>query len=215
MVRPAARSRILLVLSVAAAVLALDAISKNLVVARLSGHAPYRALGGAVYLTLARNTGAAFSVGTGATVIFTVVALFVVGLIVRLSSRLHSIPWAIALGLMLGGAAGNLADRIFRSPGVLRGAVVDWISLFDPNGGVWPIFNLADAGIVCGGVLAVLLALLGYDISGGRFARSQAARQSAEEGSTEAASDAEAASEPTEDTDDPEAGRTPRTGRDG
>ena len=62
--------------------------------------------------------------------------------------------WAVALGLVLGGALGNLTDRIFRAPGVGRGQVVDWISLFGPDGVHWPIFNLADSAIVCGAVLA-------------------------------------------------------------
>ena len=70
---------------------------------------------------------------------------------------MRSRGWAVALGLVLGGALGNLADRIFRAPGVLRGHVVDWISLFGPDGEHWPIFNLADSAIVCGAVLAAVL----------------------------------------------------------
>ncbi len=89
-------------------------------------------------------------------------------IIVRAASRLRSTGWAVALGLILGGAAGNLVDRLARAPGPLRGAVVDWISLLDPYGPVWPIFNLADSAIVCGGVCAVVLVLLGFDIDGGR-----------------------------------------------
>jgi signal peptidase II len=74
----------------------------------------------------------------------------------------------VCLGLILGGAAGNLVDRVFRSPAPFRGHVVDWISVFDPYGRVFPIFNLADSGIVCGGILAVLLALRGLEMDGSR-----------------------------------------------
>ena len=76
--------------------------------------------------------------------------------------------WAVALGLILGGAFGNLVDRIFRDPGVFRGHVVDWISLFGPDGAHWPIFNLADSAIVCGAVLAAVLSLFGVSLDGAR-----------------------------------------------
>ena len=88
---------------------------------------------------------------------------------------MRSTGWAIALGLVLGGAVGNLIDRIFRHPGVMRGHVVDWISLFSSDGHVWPIFNLADSAIVCGAVLCAVLALLGIDIDG-RSARDKRGR---------------------------------------
>jgi signal peptidase II len=64
---------------------------------------------------------------------------------------------------MLGGAVGNLGDRIFRSPGVFRGEVVDWIYLHH-----WPVFNIADSGIVVGVLLAVLLSVQGFRIDGTR-----------------------------------------------
>jgi signal peptidase II len=147
-----------------------DLVTKVVAAALLTGR-PHRILGGLIYLTEARNTGAAFSFAEGATVLFTAVAAAVITVIVRTAPRLRSAPWAVCLGLILGGAAGNLVDRLFRAPGPLRGAVVDWISLLDPHGGVWPIFNLADSGIVVGGVLAVLLATLGYEVDGGRHRR--------------------------------------------
>lgn len=173
---PAGRSahkrgkRVTLFVAVAAAVLALDVVSKVLVVARLpertptGGHLPVRLLGGALYLNQARNSGAAFSLGTGFTVILTVVALAVVIVIARTASRLRSTGWAIALGLILGGALGNLGDRVFRAPGVGRGHVVDWISLFGAYDKYWPVFNLADSAIVCGAILAALLVLLGVEL---------------------------------------------------
>jgi signal peptidase II len=155
-----------LFLTVAVAALALDVISKSIVAARLGSHEPIRVLFGAIYLDETRNSGAAFSVGTGTTVILTVVALAVVAVILRTSRRMRSTGWAVALGLILGGALGNLIDRVFRSPGPGRGHVVDWISLFGPNGAHWPIFNLADSAIVCGAILAAILALCGIDLDG-------------------------------------------------
>jgi signal peptidase II len=160
--------RIVLFAAVAVFVLALDIVSKILVVANLDAREVVRTLGGAVYLDIARNSGAAFSLGTGFTVILSVVALGVVAVIVRTASRLRSAGWAIALAFILGGALGNLADRVFRAPGVLRGRVVDWISLFGPDGEHWPIFNLADSAIVCGAILAGLLTVFGIGLDGDR-----------------------------------------------
>ena len=88
-----------------------------------------------------------------------------------MAARLRSLPWAISLGLVLGGAVGNLTDRIFRAPGVFVGHVVDMVSLFDPYGQVWPIFNLADSALVCGVVLAVLLEVTGRQRDGSRLRR--------------------------------------------
>lgn len=166
----ARRSRrgVAIAIGLALLVIALDTVSKALVVANLSGRPPRSELGGAVYLVLVRNSGAAFSLGAGVTPVFTLIVVIVIVAIVRFASRLRSLPWSVALGLVLGGAVGNLADRIFRSPGVFRGAVVDWISVASPDGGYWPIFNLADASIVCGGIGAVLLMLGGVDIGGTR-----------------------------------------------
>jgi signal peptidase II len=166
------RRRLLLFGVVAALVLALDIISKALIASRLPiGHQPVRALGGVVYFDQTRNSGAAFSLGTGFTVILTIIAAAVVVVLVRVASRLRSTGWAVALGLILGGALGNLVDRLFRAPGVGRGHVVDWISLFGADGRYWPIFNLADAGIVCGAVLAGLLAVLGIEFDGRKHRR--------------------------------------------
>jgi len=159
------RTRLLAVTAVT--LLLADLATKMIAVGQLTGR-PVRILGGLIYLTEARNSGAAFSFAEGATVLFTAVAAVVITVIVRTAPRLRSAPWAVCLGLILGGAAGNLVDRLFRSPAPLRGAVVDWISLLDPHGDVWPIFNLADSGIVVGGVLAVLLATMGYEVDGRR-----------------------------------------------
>jgi signal peptidase II len=166
---PRAR-RIRLFAGVAVTALVLDVVSKVLVVANLKADHE-RVLGGAIYIQVARNSGAAFSLGTGFTVILSVIALVVVAIIVRTASRMRSAGWAVALGLILGGAVGNLVDRIFREPGVFRGHVVDWISLFGPNAEHWPIFNLADSAIVCGAILAAALSLFGVPLDGGARVR--------------------------------------------
>jgi signal peptidase II len=155
--------RVILLLSVAAFVIAADVISKAIVVARMAGHPPIRLLGGLLTITLTRNPGAAFSIGTSMTIVFTAIAVGVIVFILRAARNLRSIGWAITLGLLLGGATGNLLDRIFRAPGLFQGHVVDWIQLPD-----WPVFNLADSSIVCAGVLVVLLALRGIRLDGTR-----------------------------------------------
>ncbi|HEV2451093.1 MAG TPA: signal peptidase II [Streptosporangiaceae bacterium] len=157
------RRRVGVLAGVAVFVLAADIITKVVVVAKLAGHSPIRLLGGLLTLRLLRNSGAAFSIGTSLTVVFTAIAVGVIIFILRTARRLRSLPWAITLGLLLGGATGNLADRLFRAPGPMRGYVVDWIQL--PH---WPVFNLADSAIVCGGVLAVLLAVRGLRLDGTR-----------------------------------------------
>ena len=153
-------------LGVAAAVLAADVVSKVLVVATMTPGQVVHLLDHVLRLTNTRNSGAAFSVGTRATVLFTAVAFVVVVVILRAAKRLRSTAWAICLGLLLGGALGNLSDRLFRSPGVFRGRVVDWIEL--PH---WPVFNLADASICCAAVGMVLLSFLGRDLDGTRHGR--------------------------------------------
>ena len=147
---------------VAAFVLAADAITKALVVMHLRPDEPVHVLGDVLMLDLLRNPGAAFSVGTGDTIVFTAIAVGVVIYIARTARNLRSVGWAITLGLLLGGAIGNLADRIFRAPGLFRGNVVDWIELTR----YWPVFNIADSAIVCGGILTVLLATFGYHLDG-------------------------------------------------
>ena len=148
---------------VAALFLALDVLTKYLVVEHLEHREPIRLLGGALLLSVSRNSGAAFSFAQGATVLFTAVAVVVVVVIVRTARRLGSAAWATSLGLLLGGALGNLLDRVFRDPGPGRGAVVDWIDFR-----VWPVFNVADSAIVVGGLLAVLLSMRGIELDGTR-----------------------------------------------
>jgi signal peptidase II len=165
---PPRRRRTRLLLSVAAAVLAVDVVTKVVVVATIAPGESIRILGGFLYLTDLRNVGAAFSFAQGATILFSVIAVAVAAVIVRTARRLRSKAWATALGLVLGGALGNLADRIFRAPGVFRGGVVDFLSLLSPDGHVWPVFNVADSAIVCGGILGALLAVRGIEFDGSR-----------------------------------------------
>jgi signal peptidase II len=160
--------RVWFLAAIALAVVALDAISKSLIVSQLGPRGQVRLLDGAIYLIETRNAGAAFSVGTGATVLLTVVAVVVIAVIVRAARRMQSVGWAVALGLILGGAVGNLLDRLFRAPGFGRGHVVDWISLFCNDGHIWPVFNLADSAICCGAVTAAVVALLGIEFDGSR-----------------------------------------------
>lgn len=162
----ASRKLLALLFGVAALLLAADVATKIAAVARLDGQPPLELFGGAVYLVLVRNPGAAFSLATGMTWLLALLAIVVVGVIVWLAPKLRSTGWAVGLGLVLGGACGNLVDRLFREPGPLRGHVVDFVSLFAPDGSVWPVFNVADSSIVCGGILVVLLSLLGRDYDG-------------------------------------------------
>jgi signal peptidase II len=168
---PDRRKRTRLLALLAASVLVADVVSKVVVVATIAPGTDIRLLGGLLYLTQFRNVGAAFSFAEGATVLFSGVAVVVAVVIVRAARRLYSTGWAVTLGLVLGGAMGNLMDRIFRAPGFLRGGVVDFLSAFAPDGQLWPVFNVADSAIVCGGVLGACLALRGVEFDGTRNSR--------------------------------------------
>ncbi|MEU0893938.1 signal peptidase II [Streptomyces massasporeus] len=159
--RPQGRRRIAVLFAVATFAYAIDLISKLIVVAKLEHHPPIEIVGDWLKFEAIRNAGAAFGFGEAFTVIFTMIAAAVIVVIARLARKLYSLPWAIALGLLLGGALGNLTDRIFRAPGVFEGAVVDFIA---PKH--FAVFNLADSAIVCGGILIVLLSFRGLDPDG-------------------------------------------------
>ena len=166
--RPRPR-RVAVLAVVAALALLADQLTKIAVVAQLEGRRPIEVLNGLTTLRVTRYGGAAFSIGTGMTWVFTLIAIGVVIAIVRTARDLRSLPWAVSLGLLLGGAAGNLIDRLFRAPRSFHGHVVDWIEW--PNWGFlqnWPVFNLADSAILFGGILAVLLAARGHLLDGTR-----------------------------------------------
>lgn len=165
---PAARRRALFVALATIAVVSYvaDQVSKAWAVRTLTDEPPRSIIGTALQLDLIRNPGAAFSVGTGSTWVLTLIAVVVLVVIVRTSRRLGSTGWAWALGLLLGGALGNLTDRIIREPGLGQGHVVDFINY---NG--WFIGNVADIAIVSAAVLIGLLAVTGRGVDGTRETR--------------------------------------------
>ncbi len=152
-------SRLPLTLGVAAAVVVIDQASKALAVARLEGEPSVELLGQWLQLTFVRNPGAAFSLAGNYTILISAIAIIVAVVIVRTSRNLTSTWWAVVLGGILGGALGNLLDRVLRSPAPLRGHVVDFLEL--PN---WPVFNVADMALVGSAVLAVLLSIRGVEM---------------------------------------------------
>jgi signal peptidase II len=138
--------------SVAWFVWILDLATKIWAVSTLSNRPDIKVLGSFFQLTLVRNSGAAFSFATSATIFLTLFGMGVLGAIIYFAPRITSQGWAIVLGLVMGGIIGNLIDRIFREPGILRGHVIDWMQL--PH---WPIFNIADSAIVIAALIAVVL----------------------------------------------------------
>ncbi|WP_323379348.1 signal peptidase II [Streptomyces durbertensis] len=153
--------RIAILLGVAALAYVLDLVTKLIVVAKLEHEPAIEVIGTWLRFHAVRNPGAAFGMGEALTIVFTAIAAIVIVVILRIARKLYSRPWAIALGLLLGGALGNLTDRIFRSPGVFRGEVVDFIAPAH-----FAVFNLADSAIVCGGILIVILSFRGLDPDG-------------------------------------------------
>jgi signal peptidase II len=162
---PVARRRprrlFVLVGTVATFVYAADLASKTWAVATLTDQPPRDLVGQALRLALIRNPGAAFSMGTGSTWLLTILAVIILVVVVRTSRRLGSRGWAWSFGLVLGGALGNLTDRLVREPGFGQGHVVDFI---DYNG--WFIGNVADIAIVSAALLIGLLSLRGIGIDG-------------------------------------------------
>ncbi|SEL25982.1 signal peptidase II [Nonomuraea pusilla] len=174
----AARGRLVAILvALAVVVYAADAVSKTVVLRTLEGKAPLVVIPDVLQFRVIFNSGAAFSIGTGMTFVFTLIAAGVVVAIVRTARKLRSLPWALTLGLLLGGALGNLTDRLLRYPSgfgrptQLQGHVVDFIEVLPGHFPVidyFPVFNVADSAIVCGGILAVLLAWRNVQIDGTR-----------------------------------------------
>lgn len=159
---------------IAAAAIALDQVTKMLALDGLDPAEPVRTLGGLVYLSLVFNPGAAFSMFTDYTWVLAIIATCVVVFLIILARRIVYPAWAVAIGLVLGGAAGNLVDRYLRAPsnpgdpfdgGFAQGHVIDFISVFRPHGEVFAVFNFADSALVCGVILIVLLELTGRGFS--------------------------------------------------
>jgi signal peptidase II len=166
-VEPAAPTnhRVVFVL-VAVAAYAVDLGTKLLAVAHLNPDEPKNVVGGLLRLDLVRNPGAAFSTGTSYTLLLSLIAVVAAGVVIRFGRRLGDRTWAVALGLLLAGVCGNLTDRVFREPGVLRGHVVDFLEL--PH---WPVFNVADMLIDAAVILVILQTWRGIGITGTRSER--------------------------------------------
>ncbi|MGQ0467734.1 MAG: signal peptidase II [Sporichthyaceae bacterium] len=163
-VPPEARRRCLRIVAVAAVLAyAIDLATKIWAVEELSDREPIKVVGTLFQLELIRNPGAAFGLGVGITVVFTVVSLGVVAALLYYARRLGSTGWALVFGLVLGGALGNLTDRILRDPGIGRGHVVDMFHLKN-----WPVFNVADSAFCIAGGIVVLLAMRNIPLEGRR-----------------------------------------------
>ncbi|MFF3564700.1 signal peptidase II [Streptomyces sp. NPDC002574] len=145
--------------TVAAAGFAVDQITKAIAAVVVEGHEPTHTLGGALTFTAFRNPGAAGSFAPRATLVFTLLAIVVLVLIARVAPSVRSTGWAAGLGLIFAGAGGNLADRVFRTPGFGRGAVLDFIQLGDSG-----IFNLADQCVTAGAVIVLIQTFRGIPL---------------------------------------------------
>lgn len=157
------RNRNLVIVGVVATLVYVsDLLTKIWAVERLSDpNESIEIVGDLFQLELTRNPGAAFGIGVSMTIVFTTLSLIVVGVVLRTSSRLGSTWWAVVFGLVLGGALGNLTDRLFRSPGFMRGHVIDFLHLKN-----WPVFNLADTAFCIAGAIVFLLVLRNIPLEG-------------------------------------------------
>jgi signal peptidase II len=163
---PASRHRRVFV-AVAVSAYALDLVTKVLAVRHLTDHTPVDVVGSWLRLDLVRNPGAAFSTGTSYTLLLSVIAVVAAVVVIRTGRRLGDRTWAVALGMLLAGVLGNLTDRIFREPAVLRGHVVDFLAL--PH---WPVFNVADMLIDAAVILIIVQTWRGIGITGARHQQS-------------------------------------------
>lgn len=146
----------LAILGLAALIYVADRATKAWALAELTPGRPRELVGELLQLRLVFNPGAAFSLGAGSTWVFTIVQATVSVAILVVSVRVTRWPWRVGLGLVLGGALGNLTDRLTREPGFGVGHVVDFLEL--PN---WPVFNIADCAIVTGAVLLAAATIVG------------------------------------------------------
>jgi len=158
------RARVWRVFAIVALVLyAIDVATKIVAIDKLTGREDIKVVGDILQLHLTRNAGAAFSTGTQYTVVLTCIAIVAVGIVLWLSRRLGNVVWAVALGFLLAGVAGNLTDRMLRDPGPFRGHVIDFLML--PN---WPVFNVADICINVAAGLILIQAFRGVRLDGTR-----------------------------------------------
>lgn len=148
-------------MGLAALTLVLDQASKMWALRSLTPGEAVDLVGDAIRLNLVRNPGAAFSLGDGSTWILTIISLTIVVWVVVGARKVGNLPWAVALGLLLGGALGNLVDRFFRPPGPGQGHVVDFIDYFG-----WFVGNVADIAIVAAAGIIMVLAFTGTSIAG-------------------------------------------------
>jgi len=149
---------------VALCVYLIDQIAKVLVVSNLYEGQRVEVLGQLLQFNFVKNAGAAFSIGSGSTWIFSIVGVGVLGFVVWYAPRIKSTAWAILFGLLLGGLLGNLTDRLFREPGFGVGHVVDFLQI-----PLLPaIFNLADVAIVSSMALFLILTIRGIGLDGRR-----------------------------------------------
>jgi len=153
---------------VALCVYLVDQIAKVLVVSNLYEGQQIEVLGQLLQFHFVKNAGAAFSIGSGSTWIFSIVGVGVLGFVIWYAPRIRSTAWAVLFGLLLGGLLGNLTDRLFREPGFGVGHVVDFLQI-----PLLPaIFNLADVAIVSSMALFLILTLRGVGLDG-RHARDE------------------------------------------
>jgi signal peptidase II len=151
----------LLLAAIALVVLVLDQASKAWALAALTPGEPVDLIGSAIRLNLIRNAGAAFSLGDGKTWVLTLISLAIIVAVILGARKVANLPWAIGLGMLLGGAIGNLVDRLIREPGPGRGHVVDFIDYF----GLF-IGNVADIAIVVAAGFVMVLAHRGIAVGG-------------------------------------------------
>ena len=172
-IRRSRRVPVTVLWAVAVVVIVVDQITKQWALTALADGRHTALLGRALGLVLVRNPGAAFSFATGQTWIFALIAFLVVIIIIRVSRNLVSRSWAVALGLVLGGAVGNLIDRLLREPGFLRGHVIDFIDY-----GGYFVGNVADIAIVLAAAGIIILSLGGWEIDGTRAGSRQSPSES-------------------------------------
>lgn len=162
---------LVIVLVLGGAIALIDQLSKNWAEANLPLLDPQPVLGEFLQFTLLYNSGAAWGMGSGITPVVTVLQIGIAIGVVVFAVRAVRSPWyALALAMILGGALGNIHDRLLRLPGPFRGEVVDFLEL--PN---WPVFNIADMGVVGGAILVVLLGVIGVSPDPAREAEEDAA----------------------------------------